>query len=116
MTPLSDTDRRNWQLWASMALSELLAGALTAELPALSWRVTTLGLLGEVPNSYGKRNDLEEYRAWVEHLQMVAQRSTTTADGVLHQKASTSYRMRRGMAVQVTVMAKIGAVTFRETA
>lgn len=116
MTPLDDTERRNWQLWASMALNELLAGALNTELPILAWKISTLGLVGEVPDSYGKRNDEADYRAWVVHLRATAERSTTTADGVLHQRASTTYRMRRGMCVQVTIAAKIQGLVFRETA
>ena len=103
----TDADRRQWQLHAGLALCELLSQACTDGLPLLAWKLTTVGLVGEVPCSYGRRDEDADYRRWCEHLGAVSGSAKRTLDGVLHLRASASYRMRRGHDVQVTIVANL---------
>lgn len=116
---VTEADRRQWQLNVAQALTELMSMAATEGLPILAWKVTPLGLLGEVPCSYGRRNEDAEYQTWVAYLDATAVRAARTGDGVLHVRSSVSYRIRRGRDVQVTIAANLRPepqALFRESA
>lgn len=103
----TDADRRQWQLQAAVALAELMSQGCMDALPLMAWKLTTVGLVCEVPCSYGKRDEDADYRRWSEHLGAVSERASRSADGVLHLRASAAYRTRRGRDVQVTVVAHL---------
>lgn len=103
----TDSDRRQWQLHAALALAELTSQACMDALPLMAWKLSTIGLIAEVPCSYGKRDEDADYRKWSEHLGAVSERSSRSADGYLHLRASAAYRTRRGRDVQVTVVAHL---------
>ena len=114
-----ETDRRQCQLHAALALAELMAVAAMDGLPILAWRMTPLGLVGEVPCSYGQRDEEAEFQQWVCYMAASAATAWQNEDGVERVKSLGSYRIRRGNDVPVTILATLdqsACGVFRESA
>jgi len=81
--PVTDTDRRRWQIQSHAALATVLSRAFTAQLVPLVWTLGQTGqLTGRVPTLDRTAAQIREiYTAWVDFLMLPNQREHTGGDG-----------------------------------
>ena len=81
--PITDTDRRRWQIRAHAVLATVLQRADRAGLVPLVWRVGTGQLLGEVATTGLTGAQVRGiYTAWADFLDLPHRREHTGSDGV----------------------------------
>ncbi|MFF0145985.1 hypothetical protein ATK36_0472 [Amycolatopsis sulphurea] len=69
--PVSDTDRRRWQIQAHAALASVLFRAHEAGLPPVTWTVTDRGALSARIGSSGTPGEVRAlFTAWVSFLDL----------------------------------------------
>jgi hypothetical protein len=104
---IDNGDRLGWQLTAATALVEVLQLALKENLPLVWWSVNGAGgLLGRVPAGYGRFDEREVWRAWVDALDLVVGTSWSSR-GVEYARATVPYRTKRGTRTTITLTAEI---------
>ncbi len=105
--PVDNKDRLAWQVVAAAALVEVLDLGFKRDLPVVWWSVNGPGgLQGKVPAGYGRADEREVWRAWVDVLDLVVGESWT-GSGVEHVKATARYRTKRGALTTITLRAEI---------
>lgn len=81
--PISDAERRQWQIRAHAVLATVLHNANRAALVPLVWRLGTGQLLGEVATLGLTGPQVRDiYTAWVDFLDLANRREHTSSDGV----------------------------------
>lgn len=81
--PITDVDRRRWQIRAHAVLATVLHNANRAGLVPLVWRVGTGQLLGEVATLGLTGQEVRDvYTAWADFLDLTNRREHTGSDGV----------------------------------
>ena len=104
---IDNGDRLGWQMNAAIALVEVLQLALKRDLPLVWWSANGAGgLQGKVPPGYGRFDEREVWRAWVDALDLQVGKSWTSG-GVEHARATTRYRTKRGALTTITLSAEI---------
>lgn len=105
--PITDADRRRWQIRAHAVLATVLHRAHEAGLVPLVWRVGTGQLMGEVvtlgvPGLTGEEIR-EIYTGWADFLDLPHRREHTGSDGVhltaLGQVPERGYRLGRPVGI-----------------
>jgi hypothetical protein len=84
--PVTDVDRRRWQIQAHAALATVLGRAAQAGLAPLHWTLGTTGQLhGMVPTLGRTAEDVAEiYTAWAEFLNLATRRTHPGSHGTVH--------------------------------
>ncbi|WP_103347978.1 hypothetical protein [Amycolatopsis sp. CA-128772] len=84
--PISDADRRRWQIQTHAVLATVLQRASTAGLAPLQWNLGAAGQLRGTVNVSGRAaEDLAGiYTAWADFLNLTIRRSVSGSRGTVH--------------------------------